>query len=340
MRVKPRSSPRKELAFARAPAVLRRLRAAGKVIVQCHGTFDLLHPGHIVHLQEARALGDVLVVTLTADRHVNKGPGRPVFNQRLRARALAALACVDYVVVVPHPAAVEAIECVRPHIYCKGREYADPGVDVTGNIRGDLAAVQRLGGKVRYVGSLVFSSTRVLNRFFGVYPPEAQTFFRRLAARWPVAWLRQRILAWPEDLAAGGPGRPVAAGLVVLDGAAASRALGRGPVGGPGAFPALRRWARRCQARRVIALGTDLSAVGVDWPGPSACAAPALQAGRRLSAVRRAAFRQVAGLATRAGFPLPPCLFVALMAASLADGRAPRLGRGRLLKGCEAALNL
>ena len=108
----------KILPFETAPAVLDKLRAEGKKIVQCHGTFDLLHPGHIHHLEEARALGDLLVVTVTAEKFVNKGPGRPFFNDELRATSLAALVCVDYVVVVPFPAAVEAIECVKPAIYC------------------------------------------------------------------------------------------------------------------------------------------------------------------------------------------------------------------------------
>ncbi len=64
---------------------------AGKIVVQAHGTFDLLHLGHVRHLEAARKLGDVLVVTVTADRFVNKGPGRPVFNAELRAEMLATL---------------------------------------------------------------------------------------------------------------------------------------------------------------------------------------------------------------------------------------------------------
>src|SRR6516225_5599857 len=66
-------------------------RAAGKIVVQAHGTFDLLHLGHVRHLEAARRLGDILMVTVTADRHVNKGPGRPVFSEGLRAEMLAAL---------------------------------------------------------------------------------------------------------------------------------------------------------------------------------------------------------------------------------------------------------
>src|SRR5215475_13432577 len=116
-------STSKIIGFDTAGATLRELKQKGRRIVQSHGLFDLLHPGHIAHLEEARALGDLLVVTMTADKHVHKGPGRPYFNEQLRARTLAALACVDYVVVVPFPGAAEAIEVVQPHIYCKGKDY-------------------------------------------------------------------------------------------------------------------------------------------------------------------------------------------------------------------------
>lgn len=173
----------KVIPFDKAPAFFDRLRADGRRLVQCHGTFDLLHPGHIVHLEDARKLGDLLVVTVTDEKHVNKGPGRPYFNDVLRTRTLAALACVDYVVLVPHTAAVEAIETVKPHIYCKGTEYADAANDVTGNINDDVATVRRHGGEVRYIGDVVFSSTRLLNRHFDTTNPELTSFCQSLAGR-------------------------------------------------------------------------------------------------------------------------------------------------------------
>ena len=147
----------KVVPFEDAAALCSGLRKQDKVIVHCHGTFDLIHPGHIVHFEEAKALGDVLIVTITGEKLVNKGPGRPYFNDQLRSRWLAALWCVDYVVVVPYPAAVEIIECVRPNFYCKGREYADPMTDLTNNIGDDILAVTRTGGEIRYLGSVLFS---------------------------------------------------------------------------------------------------------------------------------------------------------------------------------------
>src|SRR5947208_4306770 len=99
---------------------LEKLRGGGKKIVHCHGVFDLLHIGHIKHLEAARKRGDLLVVTLTPDRYVNKGPHRPAFPEQLRAEALASLACVDYVAINQWPTAVETIELLKPSLFVKG----------------------------------------------------------------------------------------------------------------------------------------------------------------------------------------------------------------------------
>lgn len=183
----------KILAYNEAAAIFDQERLAGRRVVQCHGTFDLMHPGHIVHLEEARALGDLLVVTVTDEEHVNKGPGRPCFNDTLRSRTLAALECVDYVVLIPCTAAVEAIRLVKPHIYCKGSEYKDASNDVTGNIHDDLAEVSAHGGEVRYIGSVVFSSTRLLNRHFGHIPESVRVCCQELATRTSAAEIRTMV---------------------------------------------------------------------------------------------------------------------------------------------------
>ena len=183
----------KILPFSNAATVFRKLRRQGSKLVQCHGTFDLVHPGHVIHFEEAKKLGTVLVVTITAAPHVNKGPGRPFFNDGLRAKALAALEVVDHVVVIPHPTAVEAIELVRPHIYCKGLEYRDPTNDVTGNIQDDVATVERLGGKVCYVGSVVFSSTKLLNNHFDGHDTKVKDFCRSLGRSFSPAAFRKSV---------------------------------------------------------------------------------------------------------------------------------------------------
>src|SRR5580765_6509630 len=93
-----------------------------QVIVLCHGAFDLVHMGHLIHFEEARALGDLLVVTITADAHITKK--RSVsFSESYRARQLAALEIVDYVAIIDEPSALTAIDALRPDVYVKGSEY-------------------------------------------------------------------------------------------------------------------------------------------------------------------------------------------------------------------------
>ena len=125
-----------------------------------------------------------MVVTITAAQYVNKGPGRPYFNDELRVKYLASLQYVDYIVVVPFLAATEAIECVRPHIYCKGKEYQNPQIDVTGNIYDDIKTVEQLGGQVHYVGSVVLSSTKLLNNHFEVYSQGMKEFCKKIAEQY------------------------------------------------------------------------------------------------------------------------------------------------------------
>src|SRR6187551_786005 len=113
---------------------IAQLKAQGKTIVHCHGVFDLLHVGHIRHFDHARRLGDVLVLTLTPDRHVNKGPNRPAFPEALRAESIASLNVVDFVAINHWPNAIETIKLLKPDLYVKGSDYRDPEKDVTGGI--------------------------------------------------------------------------------------------------------------------------------------------------------------------------------------------------------------
>ena len=94
-----------------------------KKVVLCHGVFDLLHIGHIKHFEEAKTFGDVLIVTITPDSFINKGPNRPAFNEHLRLEALQALECVDYISINKWKTATQTIRTIKPHIYCKGPDY-------------------------------------------------------------------------------------------------------------------------------------------------------------------------------------------------------------------------
>ena len=158
------------------------LKAQGKRVVLCHGTFDLMHAGHIRHLQRARQEGDALMVTVTGDAYVNKGPGRPVFNEQLRAENLAALACVDYVAINSSATAIEALHTIQPSIYAKGNDYRSHSDDVTGNIAREQAAAEAHGGQVFYTDEITFSSSSLLNEHFNVFRRKPRSFCTDFAA--------------------------------------------------------------------------------------------------------------------------------------------------------------
>jgi rfaE bifunctional protein nucleotidyltransferase chain/domain len=109
-----------------AVAVVERLRATGKSVVFTNGVFDLLHVGHLRYLQQARALGDALIVGLNSDRSVraNKGAGRPITPEAERAEILSALACVDGVVVFDEDTPHEIIAALQPDVLVKGADWA------------------------------------------------------------------------------------------------------------------------------------------------------------------------------------------------------------------------
>ena len=153
----------------------------GKKIILCHGVFDLLHIGHIKHFEEAKKMGDILVVTITPDQFVNKGPGRPAFNTNLRLEALSALDSIDYVVANKWPTAEEAIKIIQPNIYCKGPDYKDHLDDITGKIDDEEAAVKLVGGKISYTDDITFSSSKLLNKYGNLYSDEQDLFIKEIA---------------------------------------------------------------------------------------------------------------------------------------------------------------
>ena len=149
--------------------IIEQEKKRGKKIIHCHGVFDLLHVGHIKHLQKAKELGDKLIITITADQYVNKGPGKPVFNQSLRSEALAAIDVVDYVAINNTATAINPIQLLKPNIYCKGKDYKNAKDDITGEIKNEIKALKKFGGNIFYTEELTFSSSRLINRSTNFY---------------------------------------------------------------------------------------------------------------------------------------------------------------------------
>ncbi|MGO9246213.1 MAG: D-glycero-beta-D-manno-heptose 1-phosphate adenylyltransferase [Verrucomicrobiia bacterium] len=152
----------KVLNLAQATGWLASARRAGRRVVATNGCFDLLHFGHVSYLQRARKLGDLLVVGLNGDRSVRelKGPGRPLVPQRQRAAVLAALACVDAVVIFPQKRAHRFLATVRPDIYVKGGDYRFETLDAR-----ERAVLTNVGSRIRILPFVKgFSTTRLIAR--------------------------------------------------------------------------------------------------------------------------------------------------------------------------------
>jgi rfaE bifunctional protein nucleotidyltransferase chain/domain/rfaE bifunctional protein kinase chain/domain len=134
-------------------------RAEGRRIVFTNGCFDVLHRGHVAYLEQARQLGDVLVVALNSDASVArlKGPDRPVNPAADRASVLSALRCVDHVVVFEEDTPIRLLELVRPEVYAKGGDY-------TPQMLPETPVVRRLGGEVRVLDYLSDHSTTAIVR--------------------------------------------------------------------------------------------------------------------------------------------------------------------------------
>lgn len=161
-------------------AVSAKAREAGQSVVLAHGVFDLLHLGHVRHLEAARKFGDVLICTVTADKFVNKGPGRPVFPEELRAEMLSSLNCVDWSGINPDSSAEALLEAVKPTYYVKGSDYANADDDITGKIQAEREMVERHGGKLVFTDELTFSSSELINRHFSAHDSEVNAFLEEM----------------------------------------------------------------------------------------------------------------------------------------------------------------
>ncbi len=101
------------------------LKKTGRVVVLSHGVYDIIHPGIVKHLNEAKKQGDVLVVTVIKDKDVRRGYGRPIFHEALRAENVASLQQVDYICLVDDITPFECVKRIKPDIFAKGQGYAE-----------------------------------------------------------------------------------------------------------------------------------------------------------------------------------------------------------------------
>jgi cytidyltransferase-like protein len=173
-------------------ALLDKRRSVGDRIVLCHGVFDLLHIGHIRHLEAARRLGDLLVVTVVPDHLVDNGHTQPAFSEEIRLESLAALECVDVVLLSPGFSAVEAITTLRPDVYVQGPDHRSPsekGRNVASEedaeTLDEAAAIRALGGEFVLTDGVVFSASALIHRRLSPLPESTQQWISDFAERYP-----------------------------------------------------------------------------------------------------------------------------------------------------------
>ena len=138
------------------------LKREGKKIVHCHGCYDLLHPGHIRQFNEAKKLGDILIVSLTADEFVNKGPHRPFFKENARAEIIGSLIPVDFVTIDKNYSSANLIGKLKPDIYIKSTD-TDPSHP---GLLKEKAAVEAQGGKLVFTPAFNEIATKYASTAF------------------------------------------------------------------------------------------------------------------------------------------------------------------------------
>ncbi len=145
---------------------LENLRKKKEKIVLAHGVFDLFHLGHLRHLKVCKNYADILVVSITEDSFVNKGPNRPIFNSNNRAEIISAISFVDYVYINKSETSEKVIEHLKPNYYVKGQDYKTTQKDITGNILKEKKLVEKFKGKIIFTNEINFSSSNFINKYF------------------------------------------------------------------------------------------------------------------------------------------------------------------------------
>ena len=172
---------------------IKKEKDKNKKIVHCHGVFDLIHIGHIKHFKEAKKNGEFLVVSLTADKYVNKGFGRPIFNQHLRAEFLSSISFIDAVTINNNITAEKLISLIKPDIYFKGPDYKDNQKDRTKNIYKEIKATKKNGGKIIYSNDITFSSSNLINNHSNYFDKDQKKFLKIISKKYSFDFIFKKL---------------------------------------------------------------------------------------------------------------------------------------------------
>lgn len=169
------------------------LKTEGKTIVQSHGIFDLIHPGIIKHLDEAKEQGDILIVTVIKDKDVRRGPGRPIFPEKFRSETVASLEQVDYVCLVDDEIPFDCIKSIKPNIFAKGRAYKELGIKIYEKIFEEEKEFYFGKSRIYETSGFSFSSSQIINNFLDIYPDETKSFLKNFSGKFSFETIVEKL---------------------------------------------------------------------------------------------------------------------------------------------------
>ncbi len=165
----------------------------GKKVVLSFGVFDIIHPGILQHLNEAREMGDVLVVAVLQDKDVKRGPGRPIFTEELRAKNVAALKQVDLTCVVENEIPFEFVKMINPDIFAKGQAYLERDKKIHENLFKQEKELYLGKIKIKETNGFTFSSSEIINNFLDIYPDSTKRFIKKIEQKYSLDESIERI---------------------------------------------------------------------------------------------------------------------------------------------------
>jgi rfaE bifunctional protein kinase chain/domain len=174
-------------------AKVRELQKNNKKVVLSYGIYDIIHPGIVIHLNEAKALGDVLVVAVVKDKDIRMGPGRPIFPEEMRAVNAATCAQVDYVCLVDDEITLECVKKIKPDVFAKGQSYRASQRNVDEKLSETEKSLKNGQVDIFQTSGLSFSSSHIINNFLDIYPAETKNYLTNFKRKYSFESIADRI---------------------------------------------------------------------------------------------------------------------------------------------------
>lgn len=188
-----KSATKKILLFDELIKKVEEFRSQGKIIVQSLGIFDLIHPGIIIHLNSAKKQGDVLIVTVIKDKDVRKGPGRPVFPEKMRVENVASLEMVDYVCLVDDEIPFESVKKIKPDVFAKGKPYKERDAKIHEKVFEEGMELYFGRSRIYETKGFSFSSSSLIKKFIDIYPDETKVFLEEFSKKYSFSYIHKRL---------------------------------------------------------------------------------------------------------------------------------------------------